>query len=1284
VLNPPWRQNLTRDCNQLRQATSKPPTGSPNAAAAAPKPAAAAPKAAAAAPAAAPRRSAPARAEALSPSGRAIRGSRATAEARLVALRAEEEDEKCSDTSDFVTSDDESDKEEGRRTRGPVRRSGRRAAPAREAVEDSDGDNSLTESDSEDDEAAMVLDSDGDDDAADGPSESESESEEEDLIRPVGKRAAAQPAKPPAAKKAKPAPAPARAPTPVPDADDDDVEADDEAPVALETQTPKPKKAAAAKGAAAKKAPKAAAAKKGKGPTAVEDGDQEATFANVDAGLWAEEESVLPSPMPTRLAVLELFAGCGGLHLEGGVSFGADGDQLSMHTLAAVEIEEDPAQTYKLNHPSVNVMQMGVGRFLGTARRLDNLKKGVLPAPAGEIREKIRVTSLRVDVSLALLPAAAENGKKYRSLARQDKDSITVEAARGERPLAWLLFRVHTSDTAAAGEEPEWRADADTPAMRAAVHAYLNSDAFGPHVFPLPGDVHVVTGGPPCQGWSGYNTTRVTSRDIMVLMAHKENRLLGRFMEVVWFYRPMYVVMEEVPDVAKKPEVMQWMQMVLQNKGYNMTYEKRLRTGMYGCPQTRDRLIVLGAMCGLPHPAMPLSLTAPHARESDHVQQAFDSSEAAYPITMRCHADGTVKEAATALRKVHEAELAKLDEELGEAYYTASAKLARELKLRKLPQYFPSDSPKKKPVPRKKPGAAGEEPAPEPDAAERLRNAAAAAAKAAEEAAAAERAAAEEVRVAGLMRALVLGDAISADLPAEAEITGRSDREAPSGVRHAYLCDPPTPYIAYLRQEMPPGGMVSNHMVLHMKLTDHIRSQAIPYHAETCWRDMMGLSGSMYEPHMALLTDEEWLEEGAQAVRGIPRCMYNRQYDFKPKSKAKGAVKDVTPAVIPPLLHGWKLEKNRVPLVPFWCMSMKKGKDKACYGRLSYTEPHDTVHSYALPHWHVSLLPTAPRCLSVREKARVQGFPDSFVFVGCGKSQFKQIANAVSPQLGKAIGRSLLLALHGARLDTEELSDGSREAADAVAPCFTQPLRNFEEFLADFDESSLPKVNRPTPVPLPARATEPMTYEEMVVAYRTNTRTDHSVRYEAMTPFGVLQLCEENHSWHLEDFVGIRRLQSTGPASVQIAAKFSGFDDPEWLELGKNKTSWLWTKFRTRFKARVDEVLMGTHAYWCLPGVDPKGPDAPKSPEYEAARAQIEAYDERYREELDKEWHFRVGPMTKKAKRFAAKAKEEEPDMETMEEPDEYDDEAPDAEDAAELSDDKAADDEAAPMDEQE
>ena len=58
----------------------------------------------------------------------------------------------------------------------------------------------------------------------------------------------------------------------------------------------------------------------------------------------------------------------------------------------------------------------------------------------------------------------------------------------------------------------------------------------------------------------------------------------------------------------------------------------------------------------------------------------------------------------------------------------------------------------------------------------------------------------------------------------------------------------------------------------------------------------------------------------------------------------------------------------------------KQGKDHGCYARLSYDEPHPTVHSYHKPHWHPSLVPFAPRVMSVREKARIQGFEDAFVF----------------------------------------------------------------------------------------------------------------------------------------------------------------------------------------------------------------------------------------------------------------------------------------------------------------
>jgi hypothetical protein len=36
---------------------------------------------------------------------------------------------------------------------------------------------------------------------------------------------------------------------------------------------------------------------------------------------------------------------------------------------------------------------------------------------------------------------------------------------------------------------------------------------------------------------------------------------------------------------------------------------------------------------------------------------------------------------------------------------------------------------------------------------------------------------------------------------------------------------------------------------------------------------------------------------------------------------------------------------GRLQLVPYWCVTMKHGKDSDCYGRLSYYRQHDTVHS---------------------------------------------------------------------------------------------------------------------------------------------------------------------------------------------------------------------------------------------------------------------------------------------------------------------------------------------------
>lgn len=79
--------------------------------------------------------------------------------------------------------------------------------------------------------------------------------------------------------------------------------------------------------------------------------------------------------------------------------------------------------------------------------------------------------------------------------------------------------------------------------------------------------------------------------------------------------------------------------------------------------------------------------------------------------------------------------------------------------------------------------------------------------------------------------------------------------------------------------------------------------------------------------------------------------------------------------------------------------------------RLDPTRPSKTViaggtNGGGRSHLH----PEIPRTLSVRECARLQTFPDDYVFVGPTARQFTQVGNAVPPVLAATVGTALVKA----------------------------------------------------------------------------------------------------------------------------------------------------------------------------------------------------------------------------------------------------------------------------------
>ncbi|XP_054724016.1 DNA (cytosine-5)-methyltransferase PliMCI-like [Uloborus diversus] len=117
---------------------------------------------------------------------------------------------------------------------------------------------------------------------------------------------------------------------------------------------------------------------------------------------------------------------------------------------------------------------------------------------------------------------------------------------------------------------------------------------------PQKGDVQLLCGGPPCQGFSGMN--RFNSRQYSLF----KNSLIVSYLSYCDYYRPRFFLLENVRNFVsfKRSMVLKLTLCALIRMGYQCTFAV-LQAGNYGVPQTRRRAIILAAAPGEKLPSFP-------------------------------------------------------------------------------------------------------------------------------------------------------------------------------------------------------------------------------------------------------------------------------------------------------------------------------------------------------------------------------------------------------------------------------------------------------------------------------------------------------------------------------------------------------------------------------------------------------------------------------------------------------------------------------------------------------
>ncbi|KAL4565096.1 hypothetical protein LXL04_029180 [Taraxacum kok-saghyz] len=286
----------------------------------------------------------------------------------------------------------------------------------------------------------------------------------------------------------------------------------------------------------------------------------------------------------SELALLDLYAGCGGMST--GLCLGAKLSGVKLVTKWAIDYQKSACDSLQQNHPETQVRHITAVDFLQLLKEWEKLcKKYVFSDPNKEISNESFVEDDGV-----VAPGEYEVSSLV-DICYGDPSSTGQEG---------LKFKVRWK-----GYDPSedtWELIEDLSDCQGHIQDFIRH-GYQSKILPLPGDVDVICGGPPCQGISGYNRFRKTDNPL----TDERNQQIVVFYDIVKFLKPKYVLMENVADILRFDKAS--LGRYALSRLVHMNYQSRLgimAAGSYGLPQFRLRVFIWGALPTERLPQFPL------------------------------------------------------------------------------------------------------------------------------------------------------------------------------------------------------------------------------------------------------------------------------------------------------------------------------------------------------------------------------------------------------------------------------------------------------------------------------------------------------------------------------------------------------------------------------------------------------------------------------------------------------------------------------------------------------